>query len=170
MDGSNAGQIEVANGSCYANREVARDAVNMALPLIDAAMQDKRFGDSGFLHIVVMDPAAMPGKSSFEQAILHEHSVGDRAKWDADYQLFARAKAKLSWEAQCDSHALQVLRPHRLRAGDTRLWGSVCLDGIVVAVSGAFAPFDECYSGIVAMCMRALAKRQSELEGRQPFA
>jgi hypothetical protein len=125
------------------DRRLAERAVGMALPLIEEAMRDPYFGDSGFLHIVVMDSHA-PAGAAFEDAILHEHSVGDRAKWDADYAAFARGKARESWTTRADNPK-----------------GAVCVDGIVVGASGAFEPFDQAYAGTVAMCLRALARHRS---------
>jgi hypothetical protein len=123
------------------DRALAARAVAMALPLIEEAMREPRFGDSGFLHLVLMEPAADPERTDFEQAILHEHSVGDRARWDADYAAFARGKARTSWISRADNPK-----------------GAVCVDGIVVGASGAFESFDQAYAGVVAMCLRALAR------------
>jgi hypothetical protein len=145
----------------FVDRGLATEAVSMALPLLEAAMRHPEYGDSGFLHIVVMDPAATAAETAFEDAILYEHSIGDRSRWDADYAGFARAKARMSWRFQEDSAVIQKLRAHALREDDTLLWGSVALDGIVVGVSGAFPWFDEAYSGVVAMCVRALAKQRT---------
>ena len=39
------------------DRDTAARAIEMSLPLIEAAMQHKEVGESGFLYIVVMDPA-----------------------------------------------------------------------------------------------------------------
>jgi hypothetical protein len=147
------------------DRALATEAVAMALPLIEAAMQHPEYGDSGFLHIVVMDPAATPADTSFDDAILHEHSVGDRARWDADYAAFARAKTQLSWRHQRDGAVVQRLRPYTVRNDETPLFGSVALDGIVVGVSGAFPWFDEAYAGVVAMCLRALARQRADRGG-----
>jgi hypothetical protein len=126
------------------DQALAQRAVAMALPLIEAAMRDPFFGDSGFLHIVVMDPHADFERERFEDAILHEHSVGDRSKWDADYAAFARGKARESWTTRADNPK-----------------GAVCLDGLVVGASGAFEPFDQAYAGTVAMCLRALSRHRS---------
>src|SRR4051812_36406720 len=84
------------------DRELAAQAVAMALPLLEAAMRHPEYGDSGFLHIVVVDPAAAPADAGFDEAILYEHSIGDPSRWDADYGSFARAKARLSWRHQRD--------------------------------------------------------------------
>ncbi|HEX5127877.1 MAG TPA: hypothetical protein VFW00_14120 [Rhodocyclaceae bacterium] len=130
----------------------------MALPLIEAAMRYKHVGESGFLYIVVMNPARNAANSNFEDAILYEHAVGDRSKWDADYAAFAYAKTRISWKTGLDSHIVQTLQPHLLSAGDTTLWGSVSIDGYVVGVSGANACYDEAFAGVVTMCLRALVK------------
>ncbi|ATG22289.1 hypothetical protein CO705_20580 [Ralstonia pickettii] len=146
--------------SYFAGPDAARRAVEMALPLITQAMtRPQEVGDSGFLHIVVMDPARSPADCSFDEAVLHEHSVGDRTRWDADYAAYARAKARLAWQHGMSTHALQALRPHVLRAGDTNLWGSAVLDGIVVGVSGALPFYDEAFAHVVAACLRAIAKQ-----------
>jgi hypothetical protein len=152
------------------DRATAEAAVRMTLPLIDAAMQRKEVGESGFLYIVVMDPVKTPANAGFEESILYEHAVGDRAKWDADYAGFARAKARIAWRTGMDSHAVQALRPYLLVDEDTVLWGSVVLDGIVVGVSGANPWYDEAFAGTVAMCLRAMAKAGIEAaRARNPF-
>ena len=153
--------------SCYANAEAAAQAVELALPMIEAAMRDPAICGSGFLYIVVMDPALRPGgPAAFGEAVLFEHAIGDCRRWDADYAGFARAKARLSWEAGADSHLLQQSRPHGLREGDSLLWGSVHLDGIVVAVSGAEACFDEAFATCIAANLRALAKQRHAADTR----
>ncbi|MDB5581221.1 MAG: hypothetical protein JWR80_6397 [Bradyrhizobium sp.] len=152
-------------GSYFATKETAAAAVRFALPAIEAAMrQPKLVGDSGFLHIVIMDPAIEFGEAAFESAILHEHSVGDRSRWDADYAAYAKAKARLSWRFGCSSHLVQALKPQCLRAGDTSLWGSAVLDGIVVGASGALPWFDEAFAAMVAACLRALIKGKAAAE------
>lgn len=157
-------------GSYFIDRQAAEEAINMVLPLIVEAMKRKEVGESGFLYLVVMDPARTPANSSFDEAILYEYSVGDREKWDADYAGFARAKAKIAWKTGMDSHVVQELRPHLLNAGDTVLWGSVVLDGIVVSASGANPWYDEAFSGTVAVCLRSIAKaRAASARGRNLF-
>lgn len=148
--------------SVFITRETAEAAVRMTLPMIHEAMKDREVGDSGFFYLVVMDPSASPGNCRFEEAILYEHAVGDREKWDADYGAFARAKAKVAWESGMDSSAVQALRPWALKPGDTTLWGSVAIDGIVVGASGLQAWYDEAFAGAVALCLRAMAKAQAD--------
>lgn len=147
-----------ASGSYFINRHAAEKAIKLALPMIDAAMQLKEVGESGFLYIVVMDPLLTPATAPFEESILYEHAVGDREKWDADYAAFARAKARVAWRTGLDGHQVQELHPHLLAARDTVLWGSVVVDRIVVSVSGANPWYDEAFAGTIAMCLRAIAK------------
>lgn len=137
----------------------AARAVAHCAPLLESLAHDSSVNQSGVVHVVVVD-ATGDRMRGFDAAVLHERNFGrERADWDADYAGFARAKARLSWEHRCDSHALHTLAPQRLRTGDSALWGSVHLDGIVVAVSGCEAPFDEAASAAVATMLRACCKQ-----------
>jgi hypothetical protein len=156
-----------SSGSYFIDRQAAERAVQMSLPLIHEAMKFKEVGESGCLYLVVMDPLRTPASSSFEDAILYEYSVGDQSKWDADYAGFARAKARVAWRNGMDSHLVQELRPHLLADGDTVLWGSVVVDGIVVSASGANPWYDEAFAGTVAMCLRAIAKAKATAARRE---
>lgn len=156
--------------SALLNRATAEQAVALALPLLEQARGNRDISDSGFLHLVIMDPMRHPDQFSFEEAILYEYSVGNRNDWDADYAAFAYAKTRLSWRTGLDSHTVQARYPHLLEAGDTLLWGSVCLDGIVVGASGAHPWYDEALAGVVALCLRAKVKALQIDAGREgPF-
>lgn len=96
------------------------------------------------------------------EAVLHEHSVGDRARWDVDYAAYARAKARQAWQHGCDGRRLQWPLPHRLASDDLLVWGGVWLDGIVVAASGAMPAWDEAFSLAVAANLRAIALERAE--------
>lgn len=159
-------------GSYFADRHAAERAVQMALPMIEPAMREPGVCGSGFLVIVVMDPAFKPGDCPFDDAVLYEHAIGDRTKWDADYAAFARGKARLSWQHRLGSAELQASRAHALREGESMLWGSVCLDGIVVGVSGAEAWWDEAFATTIAANLRAIAKERHAalLKDRQLWA
>ncbi len=149
-------------GGLYADRRAAREAIEFARPLLESALANPRVGLSGIIHVVIMDPTRGPGRFGFEESILLEHSLGKpTGDWDADYAGFARAKAKVSWQTQRDSAAVQAHAPHLLLPGDTTLWGSVALDGIVVAISGLEPMYDEALSGTIAACLRALTKARA---------
>ena len=145
--------------SYFIDRDAAEKAVELCLPMIHAAIASREAGASGFLHIVVMKPGSSPASSTFADAILHEHSVGDPEKWDADYGAFARAKANLAWRTGMDAQLVHELRPQLLTEGDTVLGGTCVLDGIVVSVSGADPWYDEAFAGTIALGLRALAKK-----------
>lgn len=126
------------------DREIAAHAIELARPLIEQAMLDGQYGDSGFLHVVILDPAKGAQQCAIDDAILFESSFGgDRSSWDADYRRYAVAKAETSWITQADNPK-----------------GAVCVGGIVVGASGAFERFDQAYAGTVAMCLRALATHE----------
>jgi hypothetical protein len=143
------------------SRELAEEAVGLALPAIEAALKRPGVSGEGVLHVVVMDPHAVPGRDAFEDAVLFERPVGDPGSWGADYRGFARAKAALSWRLQCDTHVVQELRPHLLQGGDTLIWGGVVRDGLVVAASGAHPWFDEAFANAVAGFILALAQEKA---------
>ncbi len=147
--------------SYFIDKDAARKAVELSLPMIHAAMADHEAGDGNFLYIVIMKPGSSPActGAEFEDAILYEHAVGDEATWDADYRAFARAKAKLAWRTGVDAQTVQEFQPQLLAACDTVLGGSCVLNGIVVGVSGADPWYDEAFAGIIAMCLRAIAKK-----------
>lgn len=131
-------------------------------PLFESVIDDRRVNQSGVMYLVIMDPSAQVQAGGFDAAILAEQGFGKpRGAWDFDYAAAAREKARISWLWQRDSHALQTLEPHRLGHGQSLLWGSVALDGIVVAVSGAIPEYDEALAGCVAMLIRAEAKREA---------
>jgi hypothetical protein len=119
-----------ANGALY------ETAIALALPMVEHAMRDPSYGDSGFLHIVVLDS---------DGGELCAHSVGDPEKWDADYAAFARRKAERSLRTQADDEE-----------------GAAWLDGTAVGVSGAFPCFDQVYAGTVALWIQALTRRSRE--------
>ena len=138
-------------------RETALQAVVSVRPLFERAVNTQDFGDSGCAHVVVMDPYARPGSIAFTEAILCEESF-NRECWDADYAMYARAKARLAWRTGRDTYGLATSAPHLLESGDTVLGGGVCVDGIVVGVSGMYAWYDEALAASVAWFLRATIK------------
>jgi len=100
------------------------------------------------LHIVVMDPASARERVPFEGAILVERSIGDPARWQADYAHYARAKARLAWREGVDGSALVEHAPARLRPGDLLVEGAVCRHGWIVAASGAQPWYDAAFAAM----------------------
>lgn len=151
------------------DKNTARHAVELCLPTINASMESREAGASGFLYIVIMRPGVTPADSSFADAILYEHAVGDTSKWDADYGVFARGKAELSWRTGMDTHLVQQFKPHLLAKGNSLLRGGVVLHDFIVAVSGADPWFDEAFAGSIVMFLRALAQKRLAEQGGQPW-
>lgn len=141
--------------------ELARRAVELMRPSIELALSDPAVSGLGVLHLVVMSPRRTTRTTSsaddFEASILHEQSIGPRERWDVDYAAFARNKARLSWLHGEDSRQLVLMRPHLLDSSDAhQAWGSACLDGLVVAASGAQPIWDEAFAVGVAAVLRTL--------------
>lgn len=139
--------------------DLAREALDKVLPMLEACAQDTEVCGTGFLAVVVLDPARAHPSARFPDAVLLEHCIGDPAHWDADYGAFARAKAQLCWRSGQDGRSMQA-RPHLLRQGDSLLAGAVNLEGIVVGVSGAHPWYDEAFAMALAAMLRGLALRE----------
>lgn len=150
-----------AAASRFLTPDVALAALRAVEPAIAVQLAAPEVSGLGVLHLVVVDPATPPDAA--EPRMLCEHSIGDRDRWDVDYADYARRKARLSWRHRMDGRRLLMLEPHRLQADDALLWGSVWLDGLVVAASGAFPIWDECFSLMAAAQLRARAWEAASL-------
>ena len=149
-------------GSLLADSSAAEEAVSLVMPMIESGLASRRVGDSGFLHIVIMDPGRPATEYEFEEAILYERSAGgDPSTWDADYALYAKEKARVCWRHARSGHEIRACSPHLLRATDTGVWGGIWLDGIAVGISGADPWFDEAIAYSVAASLRAVAKKRA---------
>lgn len=149
-----------------ADADAARRAIALALPMLQASLDDKGVGESHCMHIVIMDPCKPYGSCAFEPAILHEHSLPSRDRWDADYAHYAREKARITWRTGIDSGQLMDRAPHLLGTGDTVLAGAIVLDGIVVAASGANGWYDEAFSRCIASLLRAVVRERLHGNGQ----
>lgn len=148
--------------------DAARRAVALALPMLVASLGDRGVGESGCMHIVVMDPGRPYGSCPFDDAILYEHSLPARERWDADYAYYARGKARLAWRTGIDTSHVIARTPHLLRHGDLALGGGVAEQGMVVAVSGANPWFDDAFARGVACLLRAVAHERLARAGGRP--
>lgn len=121
----------------------------------ETTLRDEAVSAEHALHVVVMDPASARERVPFESAILLERSVGDPARWQADYAHYARAKARLAWREGVDSGALVEGAPARLRTGDLLVEGAVCRHGWIVAASGAQPWYDAAFAAMTIELMHA---------------
>jgi hypothetical protein len=132
--------------------------LDVAAPMLDAARGNNALGLSGFLHVVIVDPSRHAFDTAFDDAILHERSFGDRSRWDAPYDEFARAKARLAWRCRMDSALVQTRFPHLLVQGDILVGGGVHRHGITVGISGLDPWYDEAMAAAIAGLLRAAAQ------------
>ena len=138
----------------------AGQAVNMALPAIEAVMQ--QLGRPN-LHIVVLNPG-LPRESVYDltDAILYERSLGDRSSWPHDYDVIARSKAEVALRTGMPAHLVQQRAPFLYTEGNTRHGGSVVFEGLVVACSGVPWYFDQMFSYWISAASQALCIQAME--------
>src|SRR5213080_3305119 len=136
--------LDDAGDSGYLRELAARvaRALDALTGCFETTLRDASVSAEHALHIVVMDPSAPRERVAFEAGILAERSVGDPARWQADYAHYARAKARLAWREGLDGRALVEDAPARLRRGDLLVEGAVCRHGWIVAASGAQPWYD----------------------------
>jgi len=130
-------------------------ALDALTPCFEAVLRDDAVSAEHALHLVIMDPALARDRAPFEAAILAERSVGDPARWQADYAHYARAKARLAWREGIDGRTVVEDMPARLRTGDLVVEGAVCRHGWIVAASGAQPWYDAAFAVMTIELMHA---------------
>jgi hypothetical protein len=135
------------------------DRVTRALDALERCFErvlcDEAVSAEHALHIVVMDPAAPRERVPFDAAILVERSIGEPARWQADYAHYARAKAALAWRENLTTTTIVDDMPTRLRSGDLVVEGAVCRHGWVVAASGAQPWYDAAFAAMTIELLHA---------------
>jgi hypothetical protein len=151
-------------GSCFADLDAARSAIELVRQMVAVALDDPELSPYGTCCAVVLDPALTPQSgASYRDALLLEEDFGTRERWQADHAAYAHAAARTAWMHGANGTDLFKVKPHLLREGDSLLRGATCLDGIVVAVSGFAACYDEAVGLAIAAWMRAIAMARLEL-------
>lgn len=135
---------------------IAESAISLLEPSIIKLLSEKAKRTD--MHIVVMDPLKKPWEASFEEAILLEKSLSDKAGWENPYADFALAKARQAWRDGSDNARKQLLAPATLAAGEIVHYGSFEYQGVIVAASGVEPWFDLLVSGWVALAIQQLAQ------------
>ena len=125
------------------------------LPGIQLAMRDKH-AEGEHLHVVVLDPC-VPFAEGADLPILFEHSIGERSDWKRwnglTFDDFARGKAAMSWRTGKSSREVVLTMPQLLVPGDTALWGSAVIDGVICGISGVQPYFDEMFARMTCAAM-----------------
>lgn len=124
-------------------------------PSVKHAMYQQHVNKS-HMHVVVLQPG-VPYVEDDELPILFETSFGDQEDWDnwggLSYKDFAYGKARLSWRTGLSSREVVLTKPHLLRPGDCRLWGSSVYGGVITGVSGVQPFFDEMFAIMTSAAM-----------------
>ena len=147
--------------SVLLTKELAREAVELVLPSINAVLDGR--GKRRYFHIVILDPTVKPWNGSFEDAILYEYSIR-KDEWDNDYDSVARSKAYQSWRSQggYPNLIIQEMGPASLQAGDRQGTSSFEWYGLIVAGSGIQGWLDFMIAGWVALACQMLAREEAE--------
>jgi len=137
-------------------REIAKDAVETAMPFINHIMQE--LGRTG---LGVKVGLRRPDKLS--DTPLYSLQIGEPAEWKHPYLKIAESKYYMTQETGRPSREVQLLYPEMAGAsGQTVYWGS-WIDGfIIVATSGLPPEWDEVCSKLICGIIRARLTTQSK--------
>ena len=139
---------------------ICEEAVSLLTPSIEKLLAEKAKRKD--MHVVIMNPTLKPWESSFEDAVLLEHSFTDKSVWENPYDELARAKAKQAWREGRSNRDLFQKAPAALCDGDVAFYGSFEYEGVIVAASGVEGWYDVLICGWIAMAVQQLA--QAELQ------
>jgi hypothetical protein len=150
----------------FLNREseLAQEAIDACRDDLEKFIKDH---DKLGVHIVILDPSVKyhPGVTSgeelsnagvimWQESIFHDAWVGIK-----DYDIFARAKAYLSWREGMNSGDVPKFM---LRKGDVRYAGSAYYKGLIVSISGLDSMDDQDKSFDVAKEIEKLVNAEFE--------
>lgn len=142
------------------HKEIALDAIELVTPSINTLFERTNRKE---LHIVVMDPRIKPWESSFEDAILHQVSLGNPQSWTIPFDQLARKKAEQAWRSGHANIHNQQIHPSSLRDNDLLFYGSFTYGSIVVACSGVEQWYDMLISGWIAIAIEQLAMHEYQI-------
>lgn len=135
---------------------LAAESVELCLPSIKKLLKERAKRQD--MHIVIMDPRYKAWEKNFEDSVLYEYSLGDKASWSVDFQSVALQKAEQSWRVGHSNMYTHLFAPASLRVGDVAFYGSFDHNGIIVAASGVESWFDVLVSGWIAVAFQQLAQ------------
>jgi hypothetical protein len=130
-------------------------AVGLLRPMIEAIIGSQEASFDRALHVVVLDPRVPPG-TAFDEAILGAYDFGASGRVDVDYGMYARAKARCSYEGKADTSVLRDARVGIDDADSLPLVGGVHVHGWTLGVSGAQPWIDEGIGHMLADLLRTL--------------
>ena len=132
-------------------RDLAKQAVEIVRPTIEAFLGSDLTGGEKNLYLVILNPS--DGK------ILYEEPFGSRATtWNHPYAKIARAKGKQCYRTGLTGRKIKTQCPWLIEPGDTRYAGGIIEDGLAIAASGLLEHFDEMISWMVFNAIQALCR------------
>lgn len=139
------------------DRELVAEAFELVRPLIEKILQSD-FTNRSCLAVVVtgrpyLNP--VPAGQRFQDSCYLMAKMGDLEELKPRFCEMALSKAEVSARTGL---ATAEVPPHLLCEGDTLSWGSVVLDGLVVACCGVQSYNDEMFSMWIASTIKAKAK------------
>ena len=138
-------------------KDIAIDAIDLVRPSIDQLFKRT---NRQLLHIVVMNPRLKPWEASFEDAILHESSIGDPETWTIPFDKLARNKARQAWRNGRANINNQLLHPSSLQDDDVLFFGTFIYGDIIVSSSGVEQWYDMLISGWIALAIEQLTMHE----------
>lgn len=150
-------------------RELVAEAFEVVRPLIDQVLRSDVTNRSCLAVVVTGRPYLNPSPEgqSFQDGCYLIAELGDLDELESRFRRMALSKAEVSARTGL---ATSEVPPHVLLEGDTTSWGSVVLDGLVVACCGVQSYNDEMFSMWIAAAIKAKAKEAfSEFPRDQKF-
>jgi hypothetical protein len=138
-------------------QELVADAIDLVRPSIERLFERTVRQE---LHIVVMNPRMKPWEGSFEDALLHQQSLGQPEQWDKPYDELARQKARQAWRNRSPNIYQQLVHPSSLQEDDVLFMGTFVYGDIVVACSGVQPWYDMLISGWIALTIEQLSMHE----------
>lgn len=146
------------------HQEIAADAIELVTPAIERLFERTNRKE---LHIVIMDPRVKPWESSFEDAILHQASLGSPSEWTIPFDQFARKKADQAWRGNTSNLNNQTFHTSSLRDDDLLFFGSFTYGDVVVGCSGVEQWYDMLISGWIAVAFEQLCMAEYQTNKTQ---
>ncbi len=135
------------------HQDIAIDAIELVTPAIERLFERTNRQE---LHIVIMDPRVKPWESTFEDAILHQASLGSPSEWTTPFDQFALKKAQQAWRSGQANLNQQTFHTSSLKDDDLLFFGSFVYGDVVVACSGVEQWYDMLISGWIAVAFEQL--------------
>lgn len=152
----------------FLTKEVADQAIRVVIAGLWAIPEHEAnvFGEDHNFSIVVLVPGFQQGHEPNvgdslnrylvpHQLTQQNFSVDQKEDWRHPFDEIAQSKALQLWQDRNDGGT--DIKPHLLFASETRWWGGVKRDGMVVTCSGFKPHFDRMVSGMVADTCIAMA-------------